>query len=66
MEKLLDVTEITNMFKVTRATLDKWEKQGNFPRRIKIGKRVVAWKESDIENFIKNNGKIDANLKSHP
>lgn len=33
-------------------TLWRWERDGLFPKRIKIGKRAVAWVESEIEEWL--------------
>ncbi|WP_243721972.1 helix-turn-helix transcriptional regulator [Meridianimarinicoccus aquatilis] len=37
---------------VSRSTLYEWMKQGEFPLPIKLGKRAVAWRESDINGWL--------------
>jgi prophage regulatory protein len=37
---------------IHRVTLWKWEKAGEFPKRIRLGKRAVGWLESDVARFI--------------
>ncbi len=32
-------------------TLWRWEREGIFPKRIKIGRRSVAWLESEVEEW---------------
>lgn len=36
---------------VTWITILRWEKQGRFPKRRKIGERAVAWVESEIDEW---------------
>lgn len=38
---------------VSRSTLDRWEKAGNFPKRIHLGKNAIAWRVKDIEKWLK-------------
>lgn len=33
---------------LSRSTIYDWMKRGEFPPPIKLGERLVAWKESDI------------------
>lgn len=34
---------------ISRSTIDRWEKAGEFPVRIHLGKHLVAWNLNDIE-----------------
>ena len=43
---VLDVTGLTN------STLYYFIKEGSFPPPVKLGKRTVAWKESEINEWI--------------
>jgi prophage regulatory protein len=42
---------------VSKTTLWRWEKEGQFPRRVRIGARY-GWPETEIDAWIKT--KIDA------
>lgn len=44
-----DVEDITGL---SCATIYEWMASGNFPKPIKLGKRAVGWKASDIEAWI--------------
>lgn len=44
--------EILKMFGVTNATIDRWEKQGDFPKSIKISSRFRGWFTTDIDNWL--------------
>lgn len=52
MEETIGISDIMDFFKVTRQTVHVWLKTNpNFPRPIKVGKRVV-WKKTEIEKYI--------------
>lgn len=36
---------------VSWVTIWRWEKQGQFPKRRKIGPRLVAWVENEIDEW---------------
>lgn len=66
MDRFLNVKEVLEIVGISRMTLERKEKMGEFPKRIKITSRKIVWKESDIANWIRNNGKMNSNLNSHP
>ena len=37
---------------VSKSTIWAWVARGQFPRPVRIGRRVTAWREEDIANFI--------------
>lgn len=39
---------------VSRSTLFRWEKDGSFPRRLRIGQRRIAWRLTDVEDWLKS------------
>ena len=41
--------EIEKRFKVSRATIYRWIKAGQFPTPIHLGANMVRWKAADIE-----------------
>ena len=43
--------EVLDRAGVSWITLLRWEKQGRFPRRRKIGLRAVAWVEAEIDEW---------------
>ncbi len=43
--------EILARLGVTGITLRRWEKEGKFPRRRKIGKQCIAWVETEFEEW---------------
>jgi len=36
---------------VSWMTLRRWEAKGSFPKRCKLGPRIVGWLESEIEDW---------------
>lgn len=41
--------QIEKLFQVSRATIYRWIKEGNFPKPVHLGANMVRWKASDIE-----------------
>ena len=54
MGKLLREPEVVKITGLSRTTLWRMEKDGNFPKRHKIGLRAVAWLQTDIEQWIED------------
>lgn len=49
--RLLRLPEVLALVGVSWRTLLRWEREGRFPKRYKIGPRVVAWKECEIQQW---------------
>lgn len=47
-EKLIRRPEVEARIGLSRSTIYDWMKRGDFPQPVKLGERLVAWKESDI------------------
>lgn len=52
--RFLRKPEVLARVGVAWITILRWEKQGLFPKRRKIGQRVVAWVESEIDDWCAN------------
>lgn len=50
--RFLRQPEVLERIGVSWVTILRWEKQGLFPQRRKIGPRLVAWLESEIDQWI--------------
>ncbi len=46
------MAQVTDRVPFTRVHVYRLMKRGEFPRSIKIGKRRVCWRESEIEAWI--------------
>ena len=53
---LLRWPEIAKLTKLSRSTVDRLEKTGQFPKRVNIGPRAIAWKRGDIEGWLSKLG----------
>jgi prophage regulatory protein len=53
-DRYLRQPEVLERVGVSWMTLLRWERLGRFPKRCKIGPRVVAWRESDIDKWFAN------------
>lgn len=51
--KLITKDDVAKMFQVRNRTIEKWVKDGKFPRPLKIG-RYVWWDENELMVWVKN------------
>lgn len=50
--RILRTDEVAERLGVSRTTLWRWEREGDFPDRIKLGPNSVGWRESDLEDWL--------------
>lgn len=55
-ERLLRIREVLQRLPISRTSLYDGVKVGLYPAPVRIGKRTVAWRESDIDRLIKGFG----------
>ena len=53
LDRFLGMREVLALLSVSRSTLNRWIREGAFPRPVKLGKRAVRWRRSDIEHWLK-------------
>ena len=56
MGRILRTDDVLELLAVSRTTLNRWIKEGQFPKPFKIGGpkgRAVGWYESDVEEYLK-------------
>lgn len=42
---------------IASATLDRWERDGEFPQRVHIGPRTVGWFAHEVDAFLRRRGR---------
>ena len=52
--KLLPLDQVQERIPYSRTQIWRLEKQGRFPRRLRIGPNRVGWLESEIEDWIRS------------
>ena len=50
--RLIRWSELKQIVGVSRSTIDRWEKEGKFPKRFKIGSNTVAWSLEEVNDYI--------------
>jgi prophage regulatory protein len=50
--KLIRRPEVEARTGLSRSTLYEWMKRGDFPQPVKLGARLVAWRESDVAEWL--------------
>lgn len=53
-ETLLRRPEVEARSGLSRSTIYAWMKLGEFPQPVKLGERLVAWRESDINAWLQS------------
>lgn len=53
-ERLMRLPEVIQTVGRSRTSIYYDVKEGLFPEPLKIGRRAIAWKESDIRNWIES------------
>jgi len=57
MDKLLTIKDIMGILKISRSTVYSLLDSNRFPRPvIRLTKRLMRWKEKDIEQYLNNSG----------
>ena len=51
---LLNLSELSERFRVKQNTILQWAANGDFPKPIRIGRRTLRWREVDIDAFIES------------
>ncbi|HFL7943180.1 helix-turn-helix transcriptional regulator [Pseudomonas putida] len=51
-EKFLRFDSVAELIPVSRSTVNRWEKAGRFPKRVQLGSQAIAWRQSEILEFI--------------
>lgn len=51
---LLRRPEVEARTGLSRSTIYDWIKRGDFPQPVKLGTRLVAWRESDVAEWLEN------------
>ena len=53
-ERLLRRPEVEARTGLSRSTIYEWMKRGDFPQPVKLGERLVAWRESDVTAWLES------------
>ena len=51
-DTLLRKPDVAARLGISQSTIQRLEKAGDFPRRVRLGPRAVAWRASEIEDWI--------------
>ena len=47
-------SDLKNLLNVSRSTIDRWEKDNRFPKRIVLGKNSIGWHSKDIMAWVRS------------
>jgi len=49
---ILRFNDLKMLLKVSRSSLDRWEKSKGFPKRIRIGENSVGWRSDEVHKWL--------------
>jgi prophage regulatory protein len=49
---LIREKELSQRLGISCATLSRWERSGLFPKRIKVGMRMVGWRSCAVDQWL--------------
>jgi len=53
-DRLLRLPEVLKRIPVSRARWYRGIERGEYPKPVSLGRRAVAWRESDIDDIVQN------------
>lgn len=53
MVRMLRLPEVERAVGVSGTTIWRWEREGKFPRRRRVGPNAVAWRSDEVEKWIR-------------
>ena len=51
-DRILRLPEVMRLAAASETSIRRWERAGEFPKRIKIGIRMMGWRKSEIDAWI--------------
>ncbi len=59
-DRIIRLSDVIEMVSVSRSHIDRLERKGSFPRRLKLGLRRVGWRESEVMAWISERARRSA------
>lgn len=59
MSRLLRIDKVMERTGLSRTTIWRREREGDFPSRVRIGPNAVAWREDDVDDWIESRPAVD-------
>jgi prophage regulatory protein len=53
-DRFLRQSELLRQLGVSRATLYRWRQSGHFPKALRIGPKILAWRENDVLQWLRD------------
>lgn len=54
LQRIIRRPEVIKMTGLSGTTLWRLEKEGNFPKKIKLSQKIVGWSETEIQRWIED------------
>lgn len=50
-EPMLTLEQVAERYGVTKVTIGRWHRAGEFPRPVRIGRRLIRWHAAMLDSF---------------
>ena len=65
--RILRLNSVLDRTGLSRSTLYRKIERGSFPMQVRISERCIGWRESDVEQWLRNPMSYSrSNLRRHP
>ena len=64
--RIIRKPELAKILGVSKQTIWRMQKRGDLPSRIQISKRVVGWRETDIEAWLDSRPEVENQDQANP
>ena len=65
VEQYLNIEDVTARLRVSRSTVWRWLKNGNFAKPIHLGPKAVRWRESDIAAWSRERAEAEPAVRAN-
>jgi predicted DNA-binding transcriptional regulator AlpA len=58
-KKLIGIGRVLELCSFSKSTQQRLERAGNFPRRVRLSSKRVAWREAEVLEFIQSRQRVE-------
>ncbi len=57
MTRFIRMPQVLEVTGASESTIYRWEAEGSFPKRVKLGKRAIGWDAREVERWAEDRAK---------
>jgi prophage regulatory protein len=55
--------DLKRLFKISRASLARWELRGTFPKRVQMGENSIGWRSEEVHQWLEGRSNTKQEIK---